>query len=168
MQTFTRIFYIDGRYRPLDLSEKISWALYHFPLLSGAALFAFLLGLFVIGFLGYQLHNVARNVTTNETFKWKEWQYDEARIKRAAAPLRDATAPPPPRPFPRRVFDMVLCMGVWKRLGLVKETRARRAPLVRPKLPANPFSRGSMVRNFLEVLRPGSIDRAAGAENKRA
>eukprot|EP00899_Mesostigma_viride_P006860 jgi/Mesvir1/16175/Mv08440-RA.1 len=57
-----------------SMSILVQWLLLHFSLLVLTAVFLFLAGLLMVSFLGYHLWLVARNLTTNETYKVKDYK----------------------------------------------------------------------------------------------
>jgi hypothetical protein len=157
---------VTGEWRPLTWREQAQWVVYTHTALSGVSFFALLLGVFVAGFLAFQVSLVARNITSNETFKWKDWQREQAHRQAAAAAAggssgRGVSAGPPRRSggvgvlgkgWTTRLREVLTC---WGRLG----GGGGGAQLPLPPIPPNPYNKG-LRANVLEVLFPPRVGKA--------
>eukprot|EP00854_Cymbomonas_tetramitiformis_P009015 gene9015-10682_t len=54
----------------------IQWILVYYPMLATLMLFLVIITVALAAFLSYHLFLLYRNTTTNETYKWKDWQHD--------------------------------------------------------------------------------------------
>ncbi|KAK3254620.1 hypothetical protein CYMTET_36169 [Cymbomonas tetramitiformis] len=64
---------VKGRDTPLIM---IQWILVYYPMLATLMLFLVIITVALAAFLSYHLFLLYRNTTTNETYKWKDWQHD--------------------------------------------------------------------------------------------
>jgi palmitoyltransferase ZDHHC4 len=116
---------------------------------------ATVMGVLVTGFTCYHLFLAARNVTTNETYKWSEahWHRDRAvdawraAKRQHAAGRSDVKMPPEPVPMPASAYDRGVLPNLWQALTAgpaipptVPSPSAPAAAVVTPAAPVVPAS----------------------------
>uniref|UniRef100_A0A6B2L7H0 Palmitoyltransferase n=1 Tax=Arcella intermedia TaxID=1963864 RepID=A0A6B2L7H0_9EUKA len=68
----TKVQFPDGTLRYLPYSYIFQYFTYYFGALVGLGMFCGLISLVLYGFFGYHCYLVAKNTTTNESFKWED------------------------------------------------------------------------------------------------
>lgn len=120
-----------GRLQETPYSYIFQYLVYSAVAVVGLWMFTIFIGAVVYGFLGYHLYLIARGTTTNETFKWSDFDSEQKQLRKLQS-KRSKNSSVSADDFEDELADM---------------------PLVKPKAIKNIYHRG-IIQNFKEVFFP--------------